>query len=215
MVDTRCARQLTPGARRMLDPAEQAWLEEQVAAPAERLIIGSSIPFLLPEGVHGVQSWNEALCDGAWGPVVRRWSEKFRQAIDLEHWAAFRRSFDDLSRLFIGLGKPVLILSGDVHFSYLAKADRGTVHQVVCSPIRNPLSPMLRWANVVAQFSIATLVGGLLARLARVPRPPFRWRITKGPWFQNAVATLTLPDEVTWYDSKGEVLRQIDSVRLQ
>ncbi|MGP3910248.1 alkaline phosphatase D family protein [Nonomuraea sp. 10N515B] len=215
MVDTRCARQLTPGARRMLDPAEQAWLEEQVAAPAERLIIGSSIPFLLPEGVHGVQNWNEALSDGAWGPVVRRWSERFRQAFDLEHWAAFRRSFDDLSRLFIGLGKPVLILSGDVHYSYLAKARLGPVYQVVCSPIRNPLSRLLRWANVVTQFSIATLVGGLLARLARIPRPPFRWRITKGPWFQNAVATLTLPDQVTWYESRDEVLRPIDSVRLE
>ncbi|WP_442939310.1 alkaline phosphatase D family protein [Nonomuraea sp. SYSU D8015] len=214
MVDTRCARQLTPGDRRMLDPDEWAWLEEQVAAPAERLIIASSIPFLLPEGVHGVQNWNEALCDGKWGPLVARWSERFRQAIDLEHWAAFRRSFDDLAGLLIRLGKPVTILSGDVHYSYLAKADSGPVHQVVCSPIRNPLSRLLRWANVFTQFSIATLVGGLLARLAGIPRPPFRWRITKGPWFQNALATLTLPDQVTWYDSRDEELRRIDAVRL-
>ncbi|MFF4617194.1 alkaline phosphatase D family protein [Nonomuraea jabiensis] len=215
MVDTRCARQLTPGDRRMLDPGEWAWLEEQVAAPAERLIIGSSIPFLLPEGVHGVQNWNEALCDGRWGALARRWSEKFRQAIDLEHWAAFRRSFEDLSRLLVKVGKPVLILSGDVHYSYLAKAGAGQIYQIVCSPIRNPLSRMLRWANVFTQFSIATLVGGLLARLAGIPKPPFRWRVTKGPWFQNAVATLTLPDEVTWYESVGDAVRPIDSVRLR
>ncbi|HEX4816362.1 MAG TPA: alkaline phosphatase D family protein [Nonomuraea sp.] len=215
MVDTRCARQLTPGDRRMLDPAEQAWLEEQIAAPAERLIIGSSIPFLLPEGVHGVQNWNEALCDGKWGGLVRRWSEAFRQAIDLEHWAAFRRSFDDLARQLVGLGKPVMILSGDVHYSYLAEARTGALYQVVCSPIRNPLSRVLRWANVFTQFTIATLVGSVLARLAGVPRPPFRWRVTKGPWFQNALATLTLPDQVTWYDSTGERLRRIDSARLR
>lgn len=215
MVDTRCARQLTPGNRRMLDADEWAWLEGQVGRPAEQLIIGSSIPFLLPEGVHGVQNWNEALSDGKWGPAVRRWSETFRQAIDLEHWAAFRRSFEDLARLLIGLGKPVMILSGDVHYSYLAKADRGPVFQIVCSPIRNPLSRMLRWANVFTQFSIATLVGGLLARSAGIPRPPFRWRITKGPLFQNALAVLTLPDEVTWYGSTGEVVKPIDSARLR
>ncbi|MBF8193356.1 alkaline phosphatase family protein [Nonomuraea sp. K274] len=215
MVDTRCARQLTPGDRRMLDPVEWAWLEEQLAAPAERLIIGSSIPFLLPEGVHGVQNWNEALADGKWGARVRRWSEKFRQAIDLEHWAAFRRSFDELARLLIGLGKPVLILSGDVHYSYLAKVRSGPIHQIVCSPMRNPLSRLLRWANVFTQFRIATLVGGLLARLAGIPRPPLRWRVTKGPWFQNAVATITFPDEVTWHESIGGAIRPIDSARLR
>ncbi|WP_226899237.1 alkaline phosphatase D family protein [Nonomuraea phyllanthi] len=215
MVDTRCARQLTPGDRRMLDAEEWAWLEEQVAAPAERLVIGSSIPFLLPEGVHAVQNWNEALCDGRWGGLARRWSEKLRQAIDLEHWAAFRRSFDDLAGLLMRLGKPVLILSGDVHFSYLARARTGPVFQIVCSPIRNPLSRLLRWANVFTQFRVATLVGGLLARLAGIPRPPFRWRVTRGPWFQNAVATLTLPDEVTWYESDGDGVRPIDSARLR
>ncbi|MEO3868405.1 alkaline phosphatase D family protein [Nonomuraea sp. B12E4] len=215
MVDTRCARQLTPGDRRMLDPGEWAWLLEQVTEPAERLIIGSSIPFLLPEGVHRVQNWNEALSDGKWGGLVRRWSEKFRQAIDLEHWAAFRRSFEDLARLLGGLGKPVLILSGDVHYSYLAKANPAPVYQVVCSPIRNPLSRLLRWANVFTQFSIATLVGGLLARLAGIPPSPFRWRVTKGPWFQNAVATLTLPDVVTWYESTGDRVRPIDSALLR
>ncbi|GAA3531805.1 alkaline phosphatase D family protein [Nonomuraea rosea] len=215
MIDTRCARQLTPGDRRMLDPGEWAWLEEQVTGPAERLIIGSSIPFLLPEGVHGVQNWNEALADGKWGPLVRRWSEAFRQAVDLEHWAAFRRSFDDLARLLVRIKKPVMILSGDVHYSYLAKADAGPIYQIVCSPIRNPLSRLLRWANVFTQFGLATLVGGLLARLAGIRRPPFRWRVVKGPWFQNALATLTLPDVVTWYESAGDEVKPIDSVPLR
>ncbi|MET8001142.1 alkaline phosphatase D family protein [Nonomuraea glycinis] len=216
MIDTRCARQLTPGDRRMLDPLEWAWLEEEVAKPADRLIIGSSIPFLLPEGVHGVQNWNEALCDGAWGRPVARLSEKLRQAVDLEHWAAFRRSFEELSRMLIRLGKPVLILSGDVHYSYVSKARTGPVYQVVCSPIRNPLSRTLRWANVLTQFGVATLIGGLLARSAKLPKPPFRWRVIKGPWFQNAVAMLTFPGaEATWYDSTGDDIREVGSVKLE
>jgi hypothetical protein len=214
MIDTRCARQLTPGDRRMLDPGEWAWLEEQLGKPAERLVIGSSIPFLLPEGVHFVQNWNEKLCDGAWGPLVRRLSEKFRQAVDLEHWAAFRRSFDDLARLMMRTGKPVLILSGDVHYSYVAKADAGPIYQAVCSPIRNPLSPMLRWANVVSQFGVATVVGALVARLARIPRPPFRWRVVAGPWFQNALATFDSRGTLSWYESSGETVNKIGTFRI-
>ncbi|WP_205315415.1 alkaline phosphatase D family protein [Nonomuraea lactucae] len=214
VVDTRCARRLTPGDRRMLDAGEWQWLVEEVSKPADRLVIGSSLPFMLPEGVHYVQNWNEALCDGAWGKRVARLSERFRQAVDLEHWAAFRRSFDDLAGLLVRLGKPVVLLSGDVHYSYVAKARTGDVTQVVCSPIRNPLSPLLRWANVITQFGVATMVGSLLARLARLPRPPFRWRVTHGPWFQNAVATLAFPDQVSWYESSGDTVKQIDSVRL-
>lgn len=216
MIDTRCARDLTPGDRRMLDAGEWEWLKEQVQAPAERLVIGSSIPYLLPEGVQHVQNWNEALCDGKWGRPVARLSEIFRQAFDLEHWAAFRRSFDDLARLLVAIDKPVLILSGDVHFSYVAKA--GKIFQLVCSPIRNPLSRTLRLANVVTQFGLATMIGGTLARLARIPKPPLKWKVVRGPWFQNAVAVLRLPDEVSWWQSDSEpgkpTLNRIESVQL-
>lgn len=193
-------------------PGEWDWLAEQVAKPAQRLVIGSSIPFLLPEGVHAVQNWNEALCDGAWGKQVARWSEAFRQAFDLEHWAAFRRSFDALARLLLDTGVPVVILSGDVHFSYVARSRNIT--QVVCSPIRNPLSRVLRLANVFTQFGVATAIGGTLARAARIPRPPIRWRVTHGPWFQNALATLTFPAGVTWHESTEGELRPIATVRL-
>ncbi|MFC4059478.1 alkaline phosphatase D family protein [Planomonospora corallina] len=195
MLDTRCSRRLTPGDRRMIDPVEWEWLTEQLERDgAERLVIGSSIPFLLPAGIHHVQTWNEVLAQGAWGKGVARLSELLRQGIDLEHWSAFRRSFEDLARLLVRTGKPVIILSGDVHYSYAAKVRRHPIHQLVCSPIRNPLSRTLRLANIVAQFGVATLIGGGLARLARVPRPPIRWRITDGPWFSNAIATLTLDE---------------------
>ncbi|MFD0659429.1 alkaline phosphatase D family protein [Thermocatellispora tengchongensis] len=218
MLDTRCARQVTPGDRRMLDPAEWAWLREQVEGaahgPAARLVIGSSIPVLLPSGIHHVETWNEALCDGAWGRRVARWSETLRQAIDLEHWAAFRRSFEDLCLMLARFPGEVVLLSGDVHYSYVAKARGLPIHQVVCSPIRNPLSRLLRLANVVASFGLAALLGGWLAGLAGLPRRPFGWRIVKGPWFDNSIATLSLGEvaEVTWHRSTAEPRA---SVRLE
>lgn len=218
MLDSRCARQLTPGDRRMIDPVEWEWLTEELRrGGVERFVIGTSVPFLLPAGIHHIQNWNEALAQGAWGRTVARWSEALRQAVDLEHWAAFRRSFEDLSRLLAGTGKPVILLSGDVHYSYVAKADGLPVYQLVCSPIRNPLSRTLRLANIIAQFGVATLIGGWLSRLARIPKPPFKWRITNGPWFSNAMATLSLdttPLSVRWDTATGTDLSEVTTVKL-
>ncbi|MFI6510251.1 alkaline phosphatase D family protein [Streptosporangium sp. NPDC050855] len=219
MLDSRCSRQLDPGDRRMLDPVEWEWLTEQLRREgAERFVIGSSVPFLLPAGIHHIQNWNEALAQGAWGKGVARVSEMLRQAVDLEHWAAFRRSFEDLSRLLAGLGKPVIVLSGDVHYSYVAKARELPIHQLVCSPIRNPLSRTLRLANIFAQFGIASLVGRLLSRTVKIPRPPFKWRITNGPWFSNAVAVLCLdtsPVSVRWDTATGTEITEITTVELE
>ncbi|GLW97865.1 alkaline phosphatase D family protein [Microtetraspora sp. NBRC 16547] len=243
MLDSRCDRVLTPGARRIIDDAQRAWLEESVAGDVDHLLVGSSLPVLLPMGIHHVESWNEAVCDGAWGRQAARWGERLRRFLDLEHWAAFRGSFEHLARLLAdiasgGRGRPpatVLLLSGDVHYSYLASVrprrgrkrnglredeqngersgTRGRIHQIVCSPIRNPLSRTLRLANVVASFAVAGPLGRLLALAARLPGPPIRWRLAAGPWFQNALATVDLtPDTatVTWRTHDAE----LGSVRL-
>jgi hypothetical protein len=210
VIDTRCGRVLTPGQRRMLDEDEWAWLEEQISGDVHHLLIGSSLPFLLPVGIHDVEAWNERVCDGVWGPRAAKVGERIRQGVDLEHWAAFGWSFRGLAGLLrdtaAGLRgaapASVVVLSGDVHFSYLATVDlpggAGRLYQVVCSPIRNPLGRGLRLLNGLAQFVVARWVGRLLARGAGVPEPPFRWRIEEGPWFDNAMATVHLDERHAW-----------------
>jgi hypothetical protein len=92
-------------------------------------VIGSSLPVFVPGALHDLQVWNAAICDGAWGPVGVRVGECIRRALDLEDWPAFVRSFDDLIALLTDVGggargsAPVTIslLSGDIHFSYLAR----------------------------------------------------------------------------------------------
>jgi hypothetical protein len=176
----------------------------------------------LQSGIFDVESWNEAVAGGAWGRRAAFVAEKMRQAIDLEHWGAFRRSFDRLGSLLIDIAAgrrgrapaTIVLLSGDVHYSYLAAAtsstgdlDHARIYQAVCSPIRNPLSRAVRFANVIGQFGIATLVGGLLARTARLPRRAFRWKITHGPWFPNVLATLDLDGraaEVRWHTARPD-----------
>ncbi|WP_405084344.1 alkaline phosphatase D family protein [Microbispora sp. NBC_01389] len=219
MLDSRSARTLEPGHRRMIDEEEWSWFEKQATGDLGHLVIGSSLPVLLPSGIHHVEGWNEAVCDGIWGRRAARWGERVRQFLDLEHWGAFRRSFEDLARVLVEVasgqrGRPpatVLLLSGDVHYSYMASVRRkggGRIHQIVCSPIRNPLSRSLRFANIVASFGLAGLLGGVLARAGGLPRPSLRWRISKGPWFPNMMTAVDFaPGEavVTWFTDTGDL----------
>lgn len=103
MLDNRGSRVLEPGRRAMLPPGEWSWLVDQAQGSYDHLVVGSSLPWLLPPGIHHVEAWNEVLADSP-----RRWvadaAEKLRRAVDLEHWAAFRRSFDALGALFARIG---------------------------------------------------------------------------------------------------------------
>lgn len=206
VLDSRCGRVVTSGHRRLLDEAEWAWFDDLAQGDVDHLLIGTSLPYLLPESLHDVERWNEAVADGRWGVRAARVAEKIRQGVDLEHWAAFRHSFDAMAVILDELstgrrGAPpasVVFLSGDVHNSYLMRAhtrrsDQETaIFQAVCSPIRNPLSKAVRALNSVASTRLARVVGHALARSARVPRNPLRWRLEHGPDFRNALATIEL-----------------------
>lgn len=200
-VDSRAARVLEPARRSLLEETELAWLDEHFRGGVRHLLIATSLPFLLPRGLHHIESWDEALAEGAWGRQGSRIGEVLRQGLDLEHWGAFQRSFRAVAALAceVADGKrgpapqTVTFLSGDVHFSYIAEANRSSgsrILQAVCSPIRNPLPRALRFATVVMSYGVAGPLGALVARSAKVPKPPFSWRSIKGPWFDNNLALL-------------------------
>jgi hypothetical protein len=91
------------------------------------------------------------------------------------------------------------VLSGDVHYAYLARARwprgagvRSRVYQVVCSPFRNQLAPRLRLATRLAMLRPVAWTWRLLAGLAGAAAPSLRWRVLAGPRFDNQVATLDL-----------------------
>ena len=196
VVDSRCARDLTPTARALVDSTEWEWLDEQLQGGFRHLLLATSLPFLLPIGLHHVESWDEAISQGAWGRFAARIGERLRQMVDLEHWAAWQNSFQSLARILTETADgergaapdSLLILSGDVHFSYIAEVERsggGRIVQAVCSPVRNPLPRLMRWFSVVMSYGLARPVGAVVARSAKVPDPPFEWTTTKGPWFDN------------------------------
>ncbi|MEO3825963.1 alkaline phosphatase D family protein [Actinomadura sp. B10D3] len=204
VVDSRCSRLLTADRRGMLDDDEFDWLDGQCQGGVDHLLIASSLPYLLPMAIHYAESWNEAMAGGAWGKRGARLAEKVRQAADLEHWAAFEKSFRDVAADVVAVGRgergsapaSISFLSGDIHYSYLARVTspdtQSKVSQIVCSPLRNPLVGKFRWANRIAYSRTTGAPFRLLAKLAKVPTVPIRWRMTDGPWFDNAIATVEL-----------------------
>ncbi len=206
VIDSRATRVTAPGSRAMIDDTGMAWLDQQLQGGHDHLLLGTSIPFLLPEGLHHLEAWNEAVVAGAWGARAAGWGEKVRQGFDLEHWGAFQRSFRRVSEMVaeVAAGErgpapaTVTFLSGDVHHSYLIEADlprgenRSRVLQAVCSPIRNPLPQVMRFVTATLAYGVAGGAGGMLSRAASVEKPPWAWRVAEGPWFDNALATLDI-----------------------
>jgi hypothetical protein len=142
-------------------------------------------------------------------------AERLRRGLDLEHWAAFGDSMRDLEGLVerIASGRhgaapaTVVLMSGDVHHAYLARAafasgdgDRSPVYQAVCSPFRNPLDGHERRAIRIGMSRPAERIGGALARAAGVEDEPLSWRIEEGPWFDNQVASLELDGRRAWME---------------
>jgi hypothetical protein len=208
VMDSRAGRVLKEEHRSMLDDAEWAWIEDKATGDFDHLLFGTSLPLLLPPALHYLEAWNEAVCKGAWGTPATGLGEFIRQLLDLEHWAAFHDSFENLVNLLrsVGAGEhstglppaSVTVLSGDVHHGYLAEIGfeqgtgvRSSVYQAVSSPLRNPLGFPERLAMRAGWTRRGELVGKALARLAGVEEPAVRWRLThEEPWFENHISTL-------------------------
>jgi hypothetical protein len=206
VVDCRNGRVLARGHRAMLDRNEWAWLAAECRAAADHLLIATSLPVFVTGALHDLQSWNEAICDGAWGRLGAWIGERFRRGLDLEDWPAFMHSFAELSDLLIEIGSrtdppapaTINILSGDIHFSYVAEVDfperfavTSHVNQLVSSPIRNALVPFERAAIRFAISRSGKWIARGLRRTARRSRTELRWRMTHGPVFANVLGAAT------------------------
>ena len=208
VADTRAGRVLAEECRSIIDDEEWLWIENHASGDFDHLLIGTSLPFLVPPALHHAETWNEALCSGAWGTLAAKLGEILRQAVDLEHWSAFGRSFEKLVALLrtVGSGRAdadppaaIIVLSGDVHHGYLAGADLGAdevqsvVYQAVCSPMRNTLGRAERLAMRFGWSRPGKALWRTLARLAGARETDIAWRLLhEEPWFENHIGTLEL-----------------------
>jgi len=208
VIDSRCGRILDEGrTRSMVSDREFDWIEAQSEDGSyDHLVVATSMPWLLPRALHDIESWNEALCAGSRGRLLAWLSERVRRAVDLEHWAAFRGSFDRLAAWFARIGAEergadapatICVLSGDVHHTYVSEAAwpqrlATRVYQITCSPIHNTIpTPMRAVFKASWSHSFERLVH-FLDRWARVPPVPIRWHHPTGPHFGNILALLVL-----------------------
>jgi hypothetical protein len=217
VLDNRCSRVLDPSDRAMLPPGEWGWFTDQATGDYDHLVVASSLPWLLPPGIHHLEAWSERYIATA-RPARAAAAEKIRRAVDLEHWAAFRRSFEDMGALFarIGSGRrrdgddrvgagpayaapaSINVLSGDVHHSYVARVHfEGVdvltpVHQLTCSPVHNQVPAVARPLMSLGWWRFPSSLTRALARSAGVPRSVVRWRKLAGPYYGNAISSLDL-----------------------
>ncbi len=216
VIDARNARVLEGDRRLMVDESEWAWISEQCTARTldtngarvGHLVIVSSLPVFVPGALHDLQVWNEAVAQGAWGRLPSGVAERIRRSIDLEDWPAFHRSFVMFTELLRTLSDPadqhapasISVVSGDIHFSYLAKVSlpipHRPIHQIVCSPLRNALEPLDRRAIKSAMTRSGRRLGRLLHRSVRRSadgdgNTECRWSLRAGPVFANCVGFLT------------------------
>ncbi|MGZ4357814.1 MAG: alkaline phosphatase D family protein [Gaiellaceae bacterium] len=208
VIDSRAARVLVDGRRDMIDADEWDWIAQHAQGSFDHLILATTLPAFMPHGIHHLEAWSEAVCDGQWGSLAARLGERLRRAVDLEHWAAFQRSFEQLVDLLRDVsrgieGEPpatITILSGDVHTTYVANVDLGPdagpsrVNQIVCSPFRNPLTPLERRVVKATGSRAAATAFSALARACRVPPPAAAWKLVSRPTYDNSIGELELDE---------------------
>ncbi|GAA2813385.1 alkaline phosphatase D family protein [Crossiella cryophila] len=223
MVDSRAGRILRDGRRKMLDDEEFAWLTAQLAGAGteyRHLLLGSSLPWLLPPVIHHLQARNE---HAATRPGRRgRLAERIRQLGDFDHWASFRESFDQLSQVLHEAAAKtegtVAVLSGDVHHSYVARTTSKTpVHQLTCSPLRNAEPALFKPALHLGWWRLPAALMHAWTRLSGVPAQPTHWHKTAGPYFGNLLATLDLTSTeatITFERATETTLTEVTRQRL-
>jgi len=197
----------------MFDDEEWRWLEGVVTGDVRHLVIADTLPVFLPQAIHNLESWNDAVAAGAWTKLFAGFGERVRRALDLEHWGAFPHSFERIVNLIRAAGAgergappaSIVTLGGDIHHAYLARVDfpendgvRSPVWQAVCSPFRNALSKRERRIARAGDSRLARAITRALARSAGVKLPEVEWSLEQEPTFDNQFATLDFDrDRVT------------------
>jgi hypothetical protein len=206
MLDSREGRVLGERPRHMFDDEEWRWLEGVVTGDVRHLIVADTLPIFLPEALHTLEAWDDAVAAGAWTPLLKGFGERLRRALDLEHWGAFPDSFDRMVELIRAAGAgdrgeppaSIITLGGDVHHAYLARVEfppsevESPVWQAVCSPFRNALSGREERVALAGESRLARSITRGLARSAGVKPPAMRWTLEQKPTFDNQFATLEI-----------------------
>jgi PhoD-like phosphatase len=153
-----------------------SWLYEN---HEELVIFVSSVPALLPpligwaEYVMGMRPWYNKVAPLHWlGRQLARIQYKLAIRTSFDHWPVFAETWKELGDALAQREQDVLVLSGDVHFSYAMEAhstkkrSKGAhLYQLVSTPFENKLDKSSR-KLVLAQARLKRArYGGLRMRM--------------------------------------------------
>jgi hypothetical protein len=208
VADSRTGRELRPGRRQITTDEEWEWITANIDGDYDHLLFASSLPILLPYGMHHIEAWSEAVSDGAWGKRLAGLGEKVRITANLDHWACFQRSFRRFEDLVVevatgGRGRApdsMLLFGGDVHHCWVSEVSlpdgapgtRTKIWQMVCSGLRKEPSASERIVLRLGHTRAAEALGRALVRTTNVGMPRLRWRPVTMPHFRNQIGTLDI-----------------------
>jgi phosphodiesterase/alkaline phosphatase D-like protein len=207
-LDSRAGRQLQDGERRIMSEDEWEWVKDRVDGEHDHLVMVSSLPFLLSDGMHDIEAWSEAVTNGAWGKRLAPLGEKVRIGANLDHWACFQKSYRELEQLVIDIAtgvcgdapKSMVMLGGDVHHCFVTEVNlpadapqsQTNVWHAVCSGLRKELQASERLVLALGHTWLAAKLGRKLAQAANVRPRRLQTRITTRPRFRNQIGTLDI-----------------------
>lgn len=182
-----------------------AWLQEHAAST---VLLVSSVPLLLPpvigfaEYMTGVRPLHRLSSSplGRFMRTVGRMQQRLAVRMSFDHWPIFGATWHEFLRLFAMRERDVVILSGDVHFSYAMSA-RGlfsfmrrrhaVLYQFVTSPFRNKLEQRDKRLIVGQAWLKRAIYGGISSRMLPMMQAKKRKPVPSAMLFQNAVALIT------------------------
>jgi phosphodiesterase/alkaline phosphatase D-like protein len=161
----------------------RSWLQEQQTGVS---LLVSSVPVLLPpfigltEYLTGVRLWTDTIGPLCWlGRQLARLQSSVADRASFEHWPVYTTSWHELVESVAQQNGDVVVLAGDVHFSYAAEgrlvsSHRSHTHlsrlyQLVSTPIENALQTKERQLIQGQAFIKRATYGGLSTRVL-----PFR-----------------------------------------
>ncbi|GAC1422347.1 MAG: alkaline phosphatase D family protein [Ktedonobacteraceae bacterium] len=188
-------------------------------------LLVSSVPVLLPpliglaEYIMGLRLWAQPV---RWlGRRIAHIQQRVALRTGFDHWPLFSDTWHELVQILTKRTHDIIVLSGDVHFSYAMEAQRSyskakaRLLQLVSTPLQNALEPQSE-RLVTGQTRITrTNYGGMDTRMLQLRTPDGKKRIQYDMLFQNTLACVTLtPDDANVYKVQQEYLVVVDG-RLQ
>ncbi|GER86649.1 metallophosphatase [Dictyobacter vulcani] len=181
----------------------QKWSDSN---PGTLSIIVSSVPILLPPAIGwieyliGQRIWLKKRGGLRWlGRQLASLQQKVATRASFDHWPLYSLSWRDFVLLFEQHQKDMLILSGDVHFSYALTAEGTTeaaqnhyLYQFVSTPLQNALSPSDQ-RKITLQARVSRLrYGGLTQQILPLTPAVKDIHIDHNLLFENTIAILSL-----------------------